>query len=311
MTVDNIIIFRELSPYSVGGDCLSSDGYHVIPTNIKVYFKFIIRICRKLKIYTKPFLKLFWNIDNSTLSNASLFIVFDSSIDYYLCDCLRHYFSNRRLIIYYWNSINSAKEKQIKYFKEKTKWDIFSFSQVDCEKYGLRFNKIFSAVPRKLLPQNNNKIIRDIFFIGTDKGRINQIIELKKLFDEFGFSNKILCVSKASSLSGAYTDPIPYNEVLADNMISRAILDINYDDEFGMTMRELEALFLHKKLITNNKKITERDFYNENNIFIIDYSRPNILGGLREFLEKPFMPINKTITESYSISAWINRFLTH
>jgi hypothetical protein len=311
MVADNVIIFRELSSYSVGKDCLLLAGYKVISTETKSHFKLFIKICRKLNIYISFFSKLFWDIDMTILSKMSLFIVFDSSVDYYFCDFLWHYFSNKKLIVYYWNIINSKKEKQIEYFKKKTKWNIFSFDPGDCAKYNLRFNKIFSALPLiGLLAQSNYKVVRDVFFIGADKGRINQILEIKMSLNKSGFSNKILCVNfKIQKPNSIYVNPIPYKEVLIEDMQSKAILDINYDDEYGMTMRELEALFLRKKLLTNNKKITERDFYNKDNIFIIDYSKPDILEGLKEFLEKPFISIDKKIIESYSVNAWLNRFL--
>jgi hypothetical protein len=310
MPVDNIAIFRELSPYSVGRDCLLSAGCKVISTEVKSHFKFFIKICRRLNIYIGFFSKLFWDVDITVLSKMSLFIVFDSSIDYYFCDYLWHYFSNKRLVVYYWNIINSNKEKQIEYFKKKTKWDIFSFDPGDCKKYNLKLNKIFFALPpTELLSQDTYKIVQDVFFIGADKGRINQILEIKKSLDKSGFSNKILCVNfKIQKPDSIYVKPIPYKDVLIDDMQSKAILDINYDDEYGMTMRELESLFLHKKLITNNKKIKGRDFYNKDNIFIIDYSKPDILDGLKEFLERPFVSIDKEILESYSVSAWLNRF---
>jgi hypothetical protein len=302
------VIFRELSSYSVGGDYLLSAGCQVFVPKARSHLKFIIKIFKKLKIYTRFFLTLFWNIDVSKLSKVSLIVVFDSSIEYYFCNHIEHFFSNKHLALYYWNNIDAVKEKDIEYFKNKTKWDIFSFDLEDSRKYDFKYNKIFSTVPENLLMMDNIAIKQDVFYIGADKGRIDQILEIKKRLDTAGFSNKILCVSFDTQKKSVYSDPVPYNEVLIEDIQSRAILDINHHDKYGMTMRELEALYMHKKLITNNEKITERDFYHENNIFIIDYSKMDFLEGLKEFMRKPFVPIDKNIIESYSVDAWLNRF---
>jgi hypothetical protein len=239
-----------------------------------------------------------------------MIIIFDISIKYYFCDYIEHFFFDKKLVLYYWNNINSVKENEIAYFKN-TKWSIFSFDLTDCKKYQLKYNKIFSAVPTELCSSDKKRIKQEVFFIGTDKGRMDQIQQIKQGLNKLGISNKILCVKSGSSSKrdDIYADPIPYGDVLLEDMRSKAILDINYDDRYGMTMRELEALFLHKKLITNNKKIQERDFYNANNIFIIDYSKLDILEGLKEFLKNPFVPVDKKILESYSLSAWFERFL--
>ena len=55
--------------------------------------------------------------------------------------------------------------------------------------------------------------------------------------------------------------------------------------------------------------IKKRDYYDENNVFIIDFSKENILEGLKEFLEKPFVDIDDKIVKSYFLESWIQRFI--
>ena len=71
----------------------------------------------------------------------------------------------------------------------------------------------------------------------------------------------------------------------------------------------MEAMFLRRKLITNNIKINKHDYYNPNNVYIIDYSKPDFLEGIKDFLEKPFVPIDENILKSYSVESWIQRFI--
>ena len=48
------------------------------------------------------------------------------------------------------------------------------------------------------------------------------------------------------------------------------ILDIAHPHQKRLSFRPYEAMGLRKKLITTNKDIANYDFYNPNNIFIID-----------------------------------------
>jgi hypothetical protein len=192
---------------------------------------------------------------------------------------------------------------------------------MDCKNHRLKYNKIFSTVPEELCSSNKKDIKQEVFFIGTDKGRIDKILQVKQELDKLCISNKINCVRNGNSpntiihpphaqfcCGDFYSDPISYRDVLVEDTQSKAILDINNGDRHGMTMRELEALFLHKKLITNNTKVKKRDFYDKNNVFIIDYSKSSILDGLKGFRKKPVVPVNREIIGSYSFNSWLKRF---
>lgn len=63
---------------------------------------------------------------------------------------------------------------------------------------------------------------------------------------------------------------------------------------------------LHKKLITTNFNIKEYDFYNENNILVIDSENPKINLA---FFEKPYEEIPTEILKKYIINGWIENML--
>jgi predicted alternative tryptophan synthase beta-subunit len=63
---------------------------------------------------------------------------------------------------------------------------------------------------------------------------------------------------------------------------------------------------LHKKLITTNSDIKNYDFYDENNILIIDTKKPVIP---IEFIKKPYIQIPEEIISQYKVSDWANYFL--
>jgi hypothetical protein len=304
----DIIIIRALNPYFAGSGFFLSSGYRIFSSGIKNKFLiFFFKICRKIKFYSRFLGKLFWKIDIKAFKKAFLIIVFDSEIEHYFCEYLQRYFSGKQFVLYYWNTIDNTKEMELA--KYRSKWDIFSFNPDDCRKYHLKYNRLFFPIPENYRIPDSVKIKQDIFFAGADKGRFDRILAITHEFDKIGLSYKIICpMKKGVNKKNIFTDPVSYEEILIEDIHSRAILDINYNDTYGMTMRELEALFFRKKLITDNNRITERDFYHEDNIFLIDYTKPDAFSDLKYFLEKPFFPVNEEVINGYYFDAWLRRF---
>ena len=67
----------------------------------------------------------------------------------------------------------------------------------------------------------------------------------------------------------------------------------------------MEALFLEKKLITNNKDIKNYDFYNPSNIFILG---ENNIEDIKEFINKPYEKVEQKIIDYYDFEQWLSRF---
>jgi hypothetical protein len=84
------------------------------------------------------------------------------------------------------------------------------------------------------------------------------------------------------------------------------LLDIHRDNQSGLSFRVFECMGLHKKLITTNFNVKEYDFYNENNILVIDANNPVIDA---DFFEKPYEEIPTEILEKYKLSGWVNEFI--
>ena len=83
---------------------------------------------------------------------------------------------------------------------------------------------------------------------------------------------------------------------------SRAVLDIQHPRQTGLTMRTIEMIGMRKKIITTNKSIVKYDFYNPNNIMVIDRNNPMIDSS---FFDKPYFELPKEIYDKYSIKKWI------
>lgn len=85
------------------------------------------------------------------------------------------------------------------------------------------------------------------------------------------------------------------------------MIDIAHPNQKGLSMRPFEALGLKRKLITNNTDIKNYDFYNENNIFVVnDFNNIEIPDS---FLNNPYEELPDKIYEKYYIKNWLKTIL--
>lgn len=85
------------------------------------------------------------------------------------------------------------------------------------------------------------------------------------------------------------------------------LLDMNQAGQTALSMRVMEALFYSKKLITSNREIAGYDFYDENNILILEDRMP-APEALRAFIKKPFHPYSDEVLSRYSYEHWKDQF---
>jgi hypothetical protein len=260
----------------------------------------------KFNCYWKGLSLILWRIDPDKLNSFLYIVVFDNAIESYFCDFLEHNYSEKKIILYYWNTIRNdqSKENEIVHYRRSEKWNIYSFDEQDCLKFHLNYNPDFLAAPYFIDKDREPIEIERIFFIGRIKDRKEKLLTLKKKFDALNIQNEIIIIDTNDTNCSL----MPYPDVLTEVRKSSILLDVVKEGQAGLTQRELEALYFHKKLITNNQHIKGRKYYNENNIFIIDYSKENILEGITDFLSKPYIPVKEEIVDFYSIKNWLRRF---
>lgn len=161
----------------------------------------------------------------------------------------------------------------------------------------------------------NIKIEQEVFFVGTFmKDRINDLVKLAKIFQEIGLKtniNIVFCREKqiekyANSSINFRKKEMTFEEGIKNSKASSIILDFQNSFHKGLSFRTFEAIGYQKKLITNNPLVKNYDFFNENNIFVIN----NNLSELKEFIEKKHVPLSIEIVEKYSFTTWINSILS-
>ena len=97
-------------------------------------------------------------------------------------------------------------------------------------------------------------------------------------------------------------------QVLKQISACNFIIDVHkYGIQDGLTFRVFESLFFEKKLITSNKDIASYDFYDLNNIFIIDPDQEVFIP--KTFLSEPYKELPKSIYDQYHYNNWIKAIL--
>lgn len=97
--------------------------------------------------------------------------------------------------------------------------------------------------------------------------------------------------------------PISLKEIEDKVKVSEILIDLVREQQSGLSFRVFEAMALEKKLITNNKNIKLYDFYNPNNILVIENDYSVIT---KEFLDGKYQPLPNEIFHKYTLDHWID-----
>ena len=100
--------------------------------------------------------------------------------------------------------------------------------------------------------------------------------------------------------------PLSRTEIQSLMARSRAVVDIERSIQTGFTMRSVETLGSGKKLVTTNSTVREADFYNPDNVAVIDRQDPVLPA---RFLDRAYTPLPPKILGRYSLSGWLGDVL--
>jgi len=219
-----------------------------------------------------------------------------------------------RVIIFYLNSVLEHGRNNPKYYKNLN-CELYTFDKQNAKDYGIKYKHFYFPYVNQLRAGQQSCIEpKDIFFVGVDKGRLNLLMDLEEQFQFYGLSTNMVIVRQKHKLyygdkkRRTIADNIPYSEIVAHIFSSKAILDIVQEGQHGMTYRPMEALLSNRKLITNYQEIKEFNFYNPQNIFVLDSGRS--LNELSEFINSESIPVAKSIQREYYPEVWLDSFFT-
>lgn len=263
----------------------------------------IQRLINKILIYLGRHPKYKISADRlKDLRNDEIIIVFDTLKNYSeVCKYIEQIASDTtKLILYLWNPVSHSKDFE----KLSDKWIISSFSKEDSEKYGFKFVDTFYN-PYLIDSSAYTHKSNDIFFIGTDKGRIKKLMGIQDILkkQEITYDFRIVDNLKRR-FDSRYTMGIKYSEVCQIICKSKALLEITQTNQNAPTLRTMEALFFKKKLITNNVKIKNYSFYCKENIFILG---EDPIENIKDFINSNYIELPKEIIDYYSFERWLLR----
>ena len=229
-----------------------------------------------------------------------------------------------KMILYMWDSIrnNHGIEKKWPFFDKvhtfdrkdylKHKEEIGFIPLFYCEEYVQKLKDISS------------KAKYDIAFIGTAHGdRVKIVKAIEKECEKCGlkmykflycphilvfFYNKVFNPDykyvKKKELTFRAMSQMDMYKIYAQ---SKCVLDAEIKTQTGLTMRTMDILGLKKKLITTNQDIVNYDFYNKNNISILDRTNINLDYS---FINKPYESLPDNIYNKYSMKSWLVQLLS-
>ena len=236
---------------------------------------------------------------------------------------MRIAFPNAKIILYMWDGLHKANTKGI-----EKKWDlydkVYTFDRIDYEenKDRIHFLPLYyynEYLPKQSKKPNSSDFKYDLSFIGTghdDRIKIVKSVMIEcnkkglKCFSFFYLPHKLVYLKykltnkdfKNVSLRDIRFQMMPFDKLYEIYANSKCIIDVENSGQHGLTMRTIEILGLRRKLITTNKDVVNYDFYNENNILVIDRNNPivNI-----DFLSTPYCDLPEEIYDKYSLKNWV------
>lgn len=275
-------------------------------------------ICHRIvkAIYYKVCSKAYSNYYKKDVSDRlkaikpedTLVVIGEDTYNFWVLSHLCKHVKNK--VAYFWNPLVSAKNqkvcRKIRNCEDRAKaiveyirslgFTMATFDPVDTVNYKMEyFPQFYRSYPDDM---QQNEISRyDFFFCGRDKGRKDKINILKKRLTKFG-NCKFIVIPEHSPDAIGYFD---YLKVLRN---SKVLCEFIQNGQHGLTIRTLEALFYHKKLITNNASIINEDFYNPSNIFVLTEQTTD--EELKNFLYSQQSEVAKSVIQKYEVCSLLN-----
>lgn len=215
-----------------------------------------------------------------------------------------------RLIAFFYDNFERFPAQDKLHFFDK----IYSFDDADVKKYNFELLTNYNYLP--FLPKEKQNIQRDVLYITSyDKKRLYQIRILIKKFKELNVKFKIIVAGEKAwkhrlknifqNLEISFCKKlISHEELYKQYQSTHALLELMRENQHGLSFRVFEAMALEKKIITDNEKIKQYDFYNPTNILVLneDFSNLN-----KDFFEKPYEKLPEEIYQKYTIDNWVKQ----
>lgn len=291
------------------GACV--DLYDERPGN-SAFAKTMVRY--NIKLYYPAVMKYYTGIieQNRDKDYDYIFVISGEAFNKDVAAKFKQAYPNARFILYQWDSLANIPDGVAKLALYDR---ILTFDPVDAKQYNMILRPLFFRKEYEKRVQPKDHYTYEVAFIGTAHTIRPRV--MKQLEKQCGpcysylflphplvfLYNKILNPAykhiKKTDIHFTSISPAHIQAVYAE---SRCILDVEHEKQNGLTMRTIEMIGSNKKLITTNTTIQTYDFYDPNNICIIDRDDPCVP---EEFRTSPYRPIPDEILQRYSLRAFV------
>ncbi|SNV47914.1 Uncharacterised protein [Chryseobacterium taklimakanense] len=164
----------------------------------------------------------------------------------------------------------------------------------------------------------------DVFYVGSLAGTLDtqrrdwKLAELAKflsgnidisIFAERGFLNNDHRLVDSTKIK-YITSPTSIEDTLEKTKNSKIVIDICKKHHIGLSFRFFECMLYETKIITNNADVVNYDFYNPDNILVVDFDNiEKYKDKILDFQKKPYKQIPEEIKTKYSLDNWIKILL--
>lgn len=283
----------------------------------RINFKFFIR--RRIRKYYDSIL-----VKSDAEKYDLLFLVNPETVPFYFIKSIKNSCPGIRTVLYMWDSIKNRKNttKLIEHCDK-----VASFDKEDAvNNRKVDFLPLFFTPNYDVRNYNCKESIAACYnaaFIGT--AHSDRYAFVNKITAEFPSTQRnnflfFYCPSRllffmkkffSSEMKGLSFNQISFDSISSKQisdilMRSAFVIDLEHPKQNGLTMRTIEMMGLQKKLITANKNVVDYDFYNPNNICVVDRVNPKMD---MQFLLSEFESIDPVVLNKYTLNSWLKNLL--
>lgn len=188
---------------------------------------------------------------------------------------------NAKFIMYQWDSVKF----NANYFQINSMFDrVLTFDMMDAQEFNIEYLPLFFTKKYENIKLDALKEY-DILFFGTLHGhRLSVVKKIEKECQRYGlkfkyhlYIKKLLLIRKILTfdidirdLKYISTSIVSTETILSFYSKTKSVLDVQLPNQHGLTMRSIEVLGSHLKLITTNSNILHEKMYDESSVYLLD-----------------------------------------
>ena len=296
----DILLFTELEMvYDFKHRHLNGVTLHQYSLYSKIKNQKLVKIARNLGGIFTPFSFGDWYKHKK---HHDLMILKDGDVNVHVLKYFATHPQADKQILHFDNAIVES-NRELYECAKKHHYILTTYNLHDAEKCNMIYHR--QCWNRELYQSENADNKYDLFFLANVKNRYQTIMNVLNYVKDAGLKvyDHVYSPNGEPGTTTAYMDYLQSIEVMRH---SATILDLVADDNYGLTFRPLEAMFLHKKLITNYPDIVRYDFYEpcKENIYII---RDENMSGMINFIKKPYVETGYDLYR-YDIEYWLTSY---